>query len=79
VQALRRMGPERRYPILLSFLKQTLSDLTDESVDIFDLCLTSRHKKAREALKDYQDEIAETVGTHSQLLQTIGDLVLGVP
>jgi len=23
VQALRRMGPERRYPILLSLLKQT--------------------------------------------------------
>ena len=38
VQALRRMGPERRYPILLSFLKQTLIDLTDESIDIFDVC-----------------------------------------
>jgi len=76
VQALRRMGPERRYPILLAFLKQTLTDLTDESVDIFDVCLTSRHKKAREALKDYQEAIAETVETHSQLLQTIGDLVL---
>lgn len=76
VQALRRMGPERRDPLLLAFLKPSLSDLTDESVDIFDVCLTLRHKKAREALKDYQDAIAETVGTHSQLLQTIGDLVL---
>jgi hypothetical protein len=28
VQALRRMGPERRYPIVLSLLKQTLRDLT---------------------------------------------------
>jgi hypothetical protein len=54
VQALRRMGPERRYPILLSLLKQTLIDLTDESVDIFDVCLASRHKKAREALEDYK-------------------------
>src|SRR5262249_44555523 len=51
VQALRRMGPERRYPILLALLKQTLIDLTDESIDIFDVCLASRHKKAREALK----------------------------
>jgi hypothetical protein len=70
------MGPERRYPILRSLLKQTLMDLTDESVDIFDVCLASRHKKAREALKDSQYEIAEAMGTHSQLLQTIGALVL---
>jgi hypothetical protein len=76
VQALRRMGPERRYPILLSLLKQTLIDLTDESIDIFDVCLASRHKKAREALKDYQYEIAETTETHSHLLQAIGDVVL---
>jgi Domain of unknown function (DUF4158) len=76
VQALRRMGPERRYPILLSFLKQTLIDLTDESIDIFDVCIASRHKKARKALQDYQTAIAETTEAHSQLLQTIGDLVL---
>jgi hypothetical protein len=76
VQALRRMGPERRYPILLSFLKQTLIDLTDESIDLFDVCIASRHKKARKALQDYQTAIAETTEAHSQLLQTIGDLVL---
>src|SRR2546430_6861105 len=76
VQALRRMGPERRYSILLSFLKHTLIDLTDDSMDIFDDCLASRHKKAREALKDYQYEIAETTEAHSHLLQAIGDVVL---
>jgi TnpA family transposase len=76
MQALRRMGPERRYPILLSFLKQTLIELTDESIDIYDVCIASRHKKAQKALKDYHDQIVETTETHSQLLQTIGDLVL---
>lgn len=76
MQALRRMGPERRYPILLSFLKQTLIELTDESIDIFDVCIASRHKKAQKALQDYHDQIVETTETHSQLLQTIGDLVL---
>jgi hypothetical protein len=53
MQALRRMGPERRYPILLSFLKQTLIELTDESIDIFDVCIASRHKKAQKALQEY--------------------------
>lgn len=76
MQALRRMGPERRYPILLSFLKETLIELTDESIDIFDVCIASRHKKAQKALQDYHDQIVETTETHSQLLQTIGDLVL---
>ena len=70
------MGPERRYPILLSFLKQTLIDLTDESIDLFDVCITSRHKKARKALQDYQAEIVETTEAHRQLLQTIGDVIL---
>jgi len=76
MQALRRMGPERRYPILLSFLKQTLIELTDESIDIFDVCIASRHKKAQKALQDYHSQIVETTETHSQLLQTIGDVVL---
>jgi TnpA family transposase len=76
VQALRRMGPERRYPIVLSLLKQTLMDVTDESIDIFDVCIASRHKKARKALEDYQKAMAETTETHSQLLQAIGDVVL---
>ena len=65
MQALRRMGPERRYPILLSFLKQTLIELTDESIDIFDVCIASRHKKAQKALQDYQTQIVETTETHS--------------
>lgn len=76
VQALRRMGPERRYPIVRSLLKQTLMDVTDERIDIFDVCIASRHKKARKALEDYQKEMAETTETHSQLLQAIGDVVL---
>lgn len=75
-QALRRMGPERRYPLLLAFLKQTLLDLTDESIDIFDVCMASRHKKARKALQEYHSQIVETTATHSQLLQTLGDVVL---
>jgi TnpA family transposase len=75
-QALRRMGPERRYPTLAALLKQTLIDLTDESIDIFDVCMASRHKKARQALEDYHQEVAETTQSHSQLLQAIGDVIL---
>ena len=75
-QALRRMGPERRYPILVAFLKETMIDLTDEIIDIFDVCLATRHKKARSALEEYQTEVAKTTSAHSLLLQEIGQLVL---
>jgi hypothetical protein len=75
-QALRRMGPERRYPILVAFLKETLMDLTDEILDIFDTCLATRHKKARSAWEDYQSEMAQTTSAHSMLLHEIGQLVL---
>ena len=75
-QALRRMGPERRYPILVAFLKETMMDLTDEIIDIFDVCLATRHKKARAALEEYQTEVAKTTSAHSMLLHEIGQLVL---
>jgi Domain of unknown function (DUF4158) len=38
-QALQRMPERRRYPILVAFLYQTLVDLTDEALDLFDRCL----------------------------------------
>jgi hypothetical protein len=75
MQALRRMGPERRYPMLLSFLKPTLLELTAASIDIFDVGIASRHKKAQNARQTYQTQVVETTETHSQLWQTIGDLV----
>jgi len=70
------MGPEHRYPILVAFVKETMMDLTDEIIDIFDACRATRHKKARSALEDYQSEIAQTTSAHSILLHEMGQLVL---
>jgi len=75
VQALRRMGPERRSPIVVSLLKQTRIALTAARIDIFDVCMASRHKKARQALEDSHPEGAETTHTSSQLLPVLGDVV----
>ena len=38
-QALQRMPEERRYPLLVAFLHQSLVDITDETIDQFDRCL----------------------------------------
>ena len=57
---LRRMGPSISYPILLSFLKQTLIDLTDESIDIFDVCIASRHRRPEKPCKITRLQIDKT-------------------
>ena len=37
-QALQRAPAERRYPILVAFLRQSLEETTDEVIDLFDHC-----------------------------------------
>jgi hypothetical protein len=38
-QALQRMPEDRRYPLLVAFLRQSLVDVADETIDQFDRCL----------------------------------------
>jgi hypothetical protein len=38
-QALQRLAPARRYPIVAAFLRHSMEEITDELVDIFDRCL----------------------------------------
>jgi len=44
-QALQRMPERRRYPILVAFHYQTLVDLTDEAIDLFDRCLAEAYHR----------------------------------
>ena len=40
-QALQRLAPARPYPIVASFLRHSMEEITDELVDIFDRCLAN--------------------------------------
>ncbi len=53
-QMLQRVAPERRYPILLLFLTQTLIDITDEIIDLFDRCFMDTYARARRNLDDFR-------------------------
>jgi len=53
-QILQRMIPERRYPILLIFLKQTLVDITDEIIEMFDRCFMETYARARRNLDEFR-------------------------
>ena len=73
---LKRMGPERRYPILLAFLKRTFTDALDEAADIFGECLAGAHKRAKRALHEHNQAIADATQEKVRLFHRVGQLVL---
>lgn len=47
IQALQQMREERRYPILLAFLHESLLDVMDELLDLYERCLVEISSRAR--------------------------------
>ncbi|WP_145279696.1 DUF4158 domain-containing protein [Tautonia plasticadhaerens] len=75
-QALQRMPEQRRYPILVAFLYQTLIDLTDEALDLFDRCLAEAYHRAGRDLEDFRLSVARSTNEKVQLFREIGRAVL---
>jgi len=75
-QALQRMSPERRYPILLAFLYQSLQDITDELIDLFDRCLADRYKNAKNDNRAFRLAIAKTANEKLMLFHDIVQMIL---
>ncbi len=75
-QALQRMPEQRRYPILVAFLYQTLVDLTDDAVDLFDHCLAEAYHRARRDLEDFRLSVASATNEQVRLFREIGRVVL---
>ena len=75
-QALQRMPEQRRYPILVAFLYQTLIDLTDEALDLFDRCLADAYHRARRDLEDFRLSVASATNEQVRLFREIGRVVL---
>jgi TnpA family transposase len=75
-QALQRLPEPRRYPILVAFLYQTLVDLTDEALDLFDRCLAEAYHRASRDLKEFRLAVARSTNEKVQLFREIGRVVL---
>ena len=75
-QALQRMPEQRRYPILVAFLYQTLVDLTDEALDLFDRCLAEAYHRASRDLEDFRLSVARSTNEKVRLFREIGRVVL---
>jgi TnpA family transposase len=75
-QALQRMPEERRYPILLAFLHQSLIEITDETIEIYDRCLWDCYNGAKNDLEAFKKEVYKSSNEKLILLKEVGKLVL---
>jgi len=66
-QALQRREPERRYPILLTLVAQSATEVLDEVVQLFDQAVSARESKAAHRMRDALAERAKS-GEHRQAL-----------
>lgn len=70
-QALARREPERRYPILLTLLAESVVDVLDEVVLLFDQALSGRESNARTWLTEELAERARSGEDRQALLDEI--------
>jgi len=70
-QYLQRLIPERRYPILVAFLRQSLVDITDEAVEIFDQALWDRYGDSRDDFDEFQKQTLRSKDKNLKLFQRI--------
>lgn len=75
-QALQRTPEERRSPILTGFLKQSLVDITDEAIEMYDRCLWEAYARAGHDLKDFRESVARTTNEKVKLFRDIGHIIL---
>ena len=75
-QALQRAPAVRRYPMLVAFLAQTLTDVTDEVIEMFDRCLAEAYARAGQALEDFRKTMARATNAKVHLFRELARAVL---
>ena len=70
------MPPDRRYPILAAFLQQSVVDITDELVDMFDRCLAHTYALAGRDLDEFRASVARETNENLRIFQEIAQAVL---
>lgn len=75
-QALQRQAPGRRYPILLAFLSEAYSEITDEVVDLFDHRLQEAESKAKRDLAEFRQGAARATDEKVRLFRELGRILL---
>lgn len=74
-QALQRREPERRYPILLTLLAQSATEVLDEVVQLFDQAVSARESKAERKMRDELAERGKAGEDRQALLDDLLDII----
>ena len=74
--SLRRMAPERRYPLLAAAVTEAYRDIIDEIVLMFDQGLFTLERRIRRIIRDDQVASADANRDRLDLLDTIIDVAL---
>jgi TnpA family transposase len=74
-QMLQRAPAERRYPALVAFLHQTMIDVTDEIIELYDRCLNQAYARSRRELEDLRASVSRSTNEKVLLLREIAELV----
>ena len=75
-QALQRMPPRGRYPVLVAFLQQALLHHTDVAVELFDQCLWGCHSEAKHELEEFRKAMARSTNDKLKLFRELGHVLL---
>lgn len=76
VGSLKKLNYINRYPIMIAFLYQTLIEITDETIDIFNGCLEKSFKNAKKDYNNFKRDTDKKTNKKVKLLRKIGNIVL---
>jgi TnpA family transposase len=75
-QALRRLRPNRRYPILVAFLAERHGETLDALIDQYDRCLADIQSKSLREFEQLRVEAALSSDDRRRLLAQVGRILL---
>ncbi len=75
-QTLQRAPAVRRYPLLVAFLSQCLTTVTDEVIEMFDRCLAEAYARAGKDLEDFRKAMAQATNEKVHLFRELARAVL---
>ena len=77
-QYLQKAGEGRRYTVLISFLHQTMIDVTDEIIDMYNQCLWDLYIDAKKDLEEFQKSIFKAMTEKLSLFKELARIVVNL-
>ena len=74
--ALKKTSTQKRYPILIAFVLNIYSEVTDETMDLYINCLADIDSRAKRDLKEFYLREAKSRNEKVKILKQLGQIIL---